>query len=152
MIFSAFIKHFKPHLPVVFLVFMLPVFNGFSQHGLEGVWKSEDEKYILKIASIGDEYQGRIVWLQREKDEKGNPLLDSKNPDEKLQKLPVKGGKILKELRYNPSNKQWEGGTVYLPDTGKTFNCTAEVKGNRLMIRYSNEKGESKSWNWIKSS
>ena len=77
--------------------------------------------------------------------------LDTKNPDDKFRKLPIKGSRILRELRYNPENKSWENGQLYIPDDGKVYSCSAKVSGSKMMINYYNEDGSDvRSWTWVK--
>lgn len=125
-------------------------FGAFSQDKIEGVWKSEDGRYMIKVASIGDEFQGRIVWMKDENAAGGGPVLDKKNPDEKLRKLPVKGSKILKDLTYNSATDQWEGGTLYMPDIGRYYKCEVDVKGQKLLVNYEGETGRE-TWSWIRN-
>lgn len=140
------------HQPLFFFFFLLLYQVSYSQSGIEGVWKSEDGQYMMKIASLGDEFQGRIVWMKQEADEKGEPILDLRNPDEKMRRLPVKGSRILKDMRYSAPNKTWDQGTIYLPETGQQYDCTVKITGKKLSIFYKDQNGAQKSWNWIRES
>jgi len=123
--------------------------NTFAQSQLEGVWKSNDDEYMIKITSLGHQFQARIVWLKSEFDLSGNPLLDIKNPDEKYRKIPLKGLKILSDLQYNAAHDQWINGKIYLPQEGKYYSCKATIKGNMLQfILEGNGAGSGKTWNW----
>ena len=137
-------------LPFFFGFLLFASHFSFSQSEIEGVWKSEDGRYMMKIASLGDEFQGRIVWMKDETDENGGPVLDAKNPDEKLRRLPVKGSRILRDMKHNPSGKNWEQGTIYLPETGKQYECFAKVAGQKLSIVYKDQSGAQKSWSWTR--
>jgi uncharacterized protein (DUF2147 family) len=66
-------------------------------------------------------YYGKIVWL-KEPNKNGKPKVDDKNPDVKLQNRPVLGLEMLKGFKYNESDNEWSGGTIYNPTSGKTYN------------------------------
>jgi len=86
-----------------------------------GVWKSSTAGLMIKIDKVGNYFQGRIVWL---KAKGSNQLtLDENNPNEQLQKMPLKGNKILQELSFNQSEAVWDGGTFYNHEEGKLYNC-----------------------------
>ncbi len=121
-----------------------------AQSEIEGVWKSDKGDYMIKIASMGPEFQGRIVWMRNEKDENGQQRLDIKNPEAKFRKLPIKGSRILKDLKFNSSSKTWESGTLYIPDEGKIYQCTVTISANKLVINYSN--GGKSTWSWTRQS
>lgn len=52
---------------------------------------------------------------------------------------------ILKGFKYNSNSQQWEKGTIYDPDTGKTYDCymwfeddpnVLKIKGYVLGMRF----------------
>lgn len=53
-------------------------------------------------------------------------MKDSKNPDEKLRTRDLLGTVILKNFKFTGS--AWENGTIYDPNTGKTYDCILKVK------------------------
>jgi uncharacterized protein (DUF2147 family) len=67
-------------------------------------------------------YYGKIVWL-KEPNKNGKPKVDDKNPDVKLQSRPVMGLEMLKGFSYDKSDNEWNGGTIYNPSSGKTYDC-----------------------------
>lgn len=143
---KVYFNIFKFCFKVVFAVFLIfSPDDSKAQNQIEGVWKSADNKYMVKVSSLGDEYHGRIVWLN------DPSMLDVKNPDEKLSKLPVKGSKILEGLKYNPSEGNWVGGTLYIPETGQYYQCTVSVDGNKLKMIYKPEDGQpTNTWSWVR--
>jgi len=93
---------------------------GGSDH-IIGLWKSPDERVMIKIVKVGDYFQGRIVWV--ESGDRNHIPLDRHNPDHKLRKLPLKGNKIIKELSFDTEGSKWIGGVYYNPHEGKHYNC-----------------------------
>jgi uncharacterized protein (DUF2147 family) len=55
----------------------------------------------------------------------GEPEKDFNNPDTKLRSKSRLGLQILSGLKYNAADKQWQNGSIYDPDNGKTYDCFA---------------------------
>lgn len=103
---------------------------------LVGVWEPSNGRARVKIDRIGTKYYGRIVWLIEPNDpETGLPKTDKNNPDPALQKVPLKGYRMLKDFVYQPDGT-WSEGTIYDPLNGSTYNCVIKMKDkNTLDIR-----------------
>jgi len=101
-----------------------------------GVWTSESGLARVKISKIGKKYFGKIIWLKVPIDpDTKKPKLDKLNPDEKLQKAPVKGLRMFKNFVY-AGDDLWNKGTIYDPKKGKTYSCKITMKDiNTLSIR-----------------
>ena len=114
-----------------------------------GVWKSPSASVMIKIDKIGDHFQGRIVWIDTQN---GKMALDSNNPDEKLQKMPLKGNKVIKELSFNANDIVWEGGTFYHHEEGKLYNCTIKVQDSDQLhlTRYLSSIQEGVVETWVR--
>lgn len=84
-----------------------------------GKWLTEEETSHVKLfKATNGKYYGKIIWLRDEPDK-----LDIHNPDESKQDVPLQGLMILKGFEYNVKKDRWEGGTIYDPDNGKTYDC-----------------------------
>jgi uncharacterized protein (DUF2147 family) len=84
-----------------------------------GIWmpaKGTSQVRIFKATN--GKYYGKVEWLDTDKDK-----LDVENPDVSLRSKKILGLMILKDFAYNADKKRWEGGTVYDPDNGKTYDC-----------------------------
>lgn len=103
---------------------------------LLGVWEPSNGKARVKIDKISDKYFGKIVWLKEPNDpETGQPKVDKNNPDESMQKVPLKGYRMLKDFTYN-GKSEWIDGTIYDPENGSTYSCVIKLKDdNTLDIR-----------------
>jgi uncharacterized protein (DUF2147 family) len=84
-----------------------------------GIWmpaKGTSQVRIFKATN--GKYYGKVEWLDTDKDK-----LDVENPDVSQRSKKIMGLMILKDFTYNADKKRWEGGTVYDPDNGKTYDC-----------------------------
>jgi uncharacterized protein (DUF2147 family) len=111
-------------------------FSAFSQNkdAILGQWVNPSGEAHVDIFKKGDKYYGKIVWLKFPKDEKGNPKLDVKNPEEGLKSRPVLGLEMLKNFTYEDG--KWTDGKIYDPKSGKTYSCNITQKdNNQISIR-----------------
>jgi len=115
-----------------------------------GIWvpaKGTSQVRIFKATN--GKYYGKVEWLETEKDK-----LDVNNPDEAQKSKKILGSMILKDFSYNAEKKRWDGGTVYDPDNGKTYDCymwfdtedenVMTLKGYVLGMKF---VGRSENWN-----
>lgn len=103
-----------------------------------GNWKNGEGTGIIQIyKTTSGHYAGRIVWLKEPIDpDTGNPKLDKRNPDEKLRNEPTLGLINMKGFSFDVDEKNWQGGTIYDPKTGKEYSCKATLKNqNTLEVR-----------------
>jgi uncharacterized protein (DUF2147 family) len=98
-----------------------------------GTWLNEEEtSHIRVFKATNGKYYGKIEWLKEDPDR-----LDVNNPDENKQIEPLMGLTILREFNYNLGKERWDGGTIYDPDNGKTYDCFMWFEGdlNTLFIK-----------------
>jgi uncharacterized protein (DUF2147 family) len=95
-----------------------------------GNWLTEPRDGIIQISLAADgSYQGRIVG--------GNDpqRLDQHNPDQARRAQTLLGQSILQGMKYDGGGK-WSGGTIYDPDSGRTYKCHLErLDQDRLQVR-----------------
>lgn len=106
-----------------------------------GVWKNAPGPHqgFFEIYRTGDRFEGKIVDLAELTYEKGDPeegktKHDRYNPEKSLQERPIIGMVFLKDFTYDGDNK-YSGGTIYDPESGKTYKCKMTLKGDQLDVR-----------------
>ena len=114
------------------------MFIGFTSHSyaqsiedtILGTWLNTEGTAQIEIMKSGNEYLGKIIALEVEK-EGGDLVTDTNNSDPELQKRPLKGLTILEGLNYKKG--AWEGGTIYDPESGKTYSCEVKLKNDKIL-------------------
>ena len=101
----------------------LSLFTGllsFSQSDdVLGYWLTEKGTSQIRIfKATNGKYYGEVAWLKEDPEKK-----DINNPDEKLRDVKLMGLRILNSFKYDSGKKQWNEGTIYDPDNGKTYDC-----------------------------
>ncbi len=99
-----------------------------------GIWQNETKDGRIEIYKSGTSYTGKLIWGNRmfEADGKTSKK-DVNNPNPKLRARPLQNLVMLNNFTY--ANGVWEDGTIYDPDSGKTYDCLIRLKNEKLEIR-----------------
>ncbi len=116
---------------LILLSFSLLIMGGlYAQKDVAGVWYTAGKKSKIKIFQARNgKFYGKIVWLE-------NPeAKDDKNPDPAKRDKRLLDILLIQELRYDAKEKQWRDGTIYDPESGKTYSCYLWLeKGNKDIL------------------
>ncbi len=124
----------KVKISLIEVMLICITFTSYSQNQIIGKWLSADKEGITEIYQQSGKYFGKIIWLKNQNDNKGNPYTDTENPNKLLKNRPLIELIIIKDLRFN--NNEWKDGTIYDPESGKTYNCTIWLTSyNTLKVR-----------------
>lgn len=132
-------------LIILFFAITLGFTHFDSKEAIERSWYNEARTAKIQIYKTGDgKYYGKIVWLS-EPNENGKPKVDRENPDATQRTTPLINLVILKNFNVNPKDsKIFESGTIYDPESGKTYCGKITLNGNTLKL-----KGFLCSLSWI---
>lgn len=83
-------------------------------------------------ADDGD-YEARIVWMENPLDDLGKPKTDVQNPRADKRHIPLTHVVVVRKLSYDARSKEWNGGRVYDPTSGKTYRCAIEFENDSTM-------------------
>jgi uncharacterized protein (DUF2147 family) len=104
--------------------------QGSAAPGILGRWLTEPRDGIIEITQAADgSYQGKIIG--------GNApgRVDAKNPDASRRQQLLLGQIILLGMRAEGADG-WAGGTIYDPDSGRTYKCHIEpIDHDHLKVR-----------------
>ncbi len=113
--------------------------------------KQGDDKFKVKIVKLTDgTYRGQVIWLEHDKDAKGNKLLDSKNPDKKLRSTPADRIILFSGLKYNAKKHRWDDTKIYDPQRGLRANLSIEFSADGKLRVKGSLMGISESVYWKK--
>jgi uncharacterized protein (DUF2147 family) len=102
-----------------------------------GEWITEGGKARVRVAPCSGNAQrlcGVIIWSYRPPGAKPGPLRDIHNQDSALRSRPIVGLPALQDfVSIGPDS--WGGGTIYDPESGKTYRSKMGLKGaDRLEV------------------
>lgn len=128
-----------------------PVKPGVVAKDLTGLWITAQKATIVEFYKVGDKYNGKAVW-SKQKDKSGKPLKDVNNPDRAKRNNPIVGTDLITGLTYNAKTDTYEGGRIYQPQTGKSFNCKVKLDKNKNAINITGGSGFiSKTLTWTRT-
>lgn len=131
-------------IAVVSCLGVLMVIGGLSSaapdpDAVVGVWLTDGGGSKIEIYKKDAKYYGKIVWLKEPnveegKPEAGKPKRDANNPDPVHKTDPILGLQLLRDFEFDGTDK-WGNGTIYDPETGKTYKCTMKIaEGGKLDV------------------
>lgn len=122
-------------LTFIFSVFLSNSVRSQSSESDEilGVWLTGSKKGKVEIYNCGKKYCGKIVWLKDPFYEDGSPKRDKNNPDSKFHQRKIIGTVILSGFEYE-EDYEWEDGTIYDPDNGKTYSCILTLQEDKKTL------------------
>jgi uncharacterized protein (DUF2147 family) len=88
---------------------------------ISGKWLSGDGDGWIEIRIAGKGLSGVIAGSPNASEDR--PDTDEKNPDPALRDRPLIGLQIFDGFEYKGKGR-WKGGTIYDPNSGKTYQCT----------------------------
>ena len=119
-------------IPGLFFLVMFALCTARSQEApadaILGEWVTADGKAHVSVYKCDGEYCGKIGWL-REPEKDGKPVLDDKNPDERLRYQPVLGLQILRGFVFD-GDDEWAGGKIYDPESGNDYSAKITLQGS----------------------
>ena len=111
-----------------------------------------NDRFRARIVKLTNgTYRAQVVWLEHDRDAKGNKILDTKNPDKALRNRPADQIVLFSGLKYNAKKHRWDDTKIYDPQRGLRAKMTAEFEADgRLRVRGSLLGiGESVYWKKI---
>lgn len=117
------------------LVFLFNIVFAQNTDDILGNWLNQDNDAKIEIYKEGNSFFGKLIWLKEPNEKDGSPKIDDKNPDENLRNRNLQGLVIVKNLKFDKKDKEWSGGKIYDPKSGKTYKCFAKIDGENLNLR-----------------
>lgn len=121
------------------LVLSMLISHAFAQDAqkIAGIWWNDEKTSKIEVKEENGKFIGTVIYINPEKYVNGEPEKDNMNPDVKLRSRSRLGLQILSGLKFDASDKEWQGGRIYDPKNGKTYDCFAwfDQDANTLNIK-----------------
>jgi uncharacterized protein (DUF2147 family) len=100
----------------------------------EGRWLTEKKHGIVEVYRCGADGTlcGRLVWFQIEPGDPNKEGLDIHNPDPARRNRSLCGVVFMTGFKPAEANA-WEDGTLYDPETGKTYSGTLAMQPDGML-------------------
>lgn len=109
----------------------LQLFASFNADAILGVWANSSNRGHIRIYKNNGKYYGKIIWLKHPYDEKGNPKVDQKNPNENDRNKQLLGLIMLRDFVYD--NEEWKDGKIYNPQDGKEYKSNIKLTNEKTL-------------------
>ncbi len=103
---------------------------------VEKIWYNASKTAKIQVyKAVDGKFYGKIIWLLKPNDDKGKPRTDIENSKINLRNDPLLNLIILKSFHKSIDAGMYEGGTVYDPNTGKTYCGKLILAGKELRLK-----------------
>lgn len=121
------------------LIVLLVMCMGFEHtapaYRLVGIWESEEENLQIEMFEERGEFCGRMIFYKCSTDDIMRSTTDTENPDKHLRDRKLLGLKLITKLEYR-GDGVWDGGKIYDPNSGRTFEARIQLNGqNTAFVR-----------------
>ncbi len=115
------------------LLTMISLSHADDMPNIDGTWLSGDGDGWIDVTVTPAGVSGVIEGSANADEDR--PDTDEKNPDPALRNRPLIGLQLFQGFDY-AGNGRWTGGTIYVPNSGKTYRCIVTyVDHNTLKVR-----------------
>lgn len=133
-------------IPLLFIFCLLTTTiiaqNSSKAESIVGTYVAADDEHPDNVSHIritkasNGKYYGEIIWLKKPTYPDGKEKVDRLNPEAKLRTRKIMGLKMLNDFKFDEHKNEWNGGTIYNPASGKTYNAFITLKGpDKLHVR-----------------
>ena len=120
-------------LSVIAMLLVLATSVADDMPPIEGTWLSGDGDGWIEIRVDGGGLSGTVKGSPNADEDR--PDRDEKNPDPSLRDRPLTGLELFTGFSYDGDGR-WSGGTIYDPNSGKTYRCIITwVDSGTLKVR-----------------
>ncbi|MBQ1974045.1 MAG: DUF2147 domain-containing protein [Paraprevotella sp.] len=108
-------------------------------------------KSKVRVTKAADgTYTAQVFWVEKPLDKNGNKRKDVKNPDKKLRNVDIDQVVVVKGLRYDAKNKEWNDTEIYDPSKGIRVDVEAEFVDAKKLKLFGNIWGIGTTIYWQK--
>ena len=96
-------------------------------------------------------YTAQIFWVENPLDKNGNKRKDVKNPDKNLRNIDIDQVVIVKGLKFDKEEGEWNGAKIYDPSKGMRVSVEAEFVDAKKLKLFGNIWGIGTTIYWTKN-
>ena len=108
-------------------------------------------KSKVRVTKAADgTYTAQMFWVEKPLDSNGNKRKDVKNPDKSLRNVDIDKVVIVKGLKFDKEEGEWNGAKIYDPSKGIRVNVEAEFVDAKKLKLFGNIWGIGTTIYWTK--
>ena len=105
---------------------LAPLSGAAAAPSIEGLWRTDDGKALVRIAACGQRMCGTIARVLDTSPDV--PRTDVNNPDRNRRNRPIVGLQILSGFTGGPT--EWTGGQAYDPKSGSSYKSSLRLNAD----------------------
>lgn len=99
-----------------------------------GKWITVEHNLEVQVYKKDDNFQAKIIWFKIEDTTRPmNTRMDEKNPNPSLRTRKWLGMEVLRNLKYNEEDNEWEDGIIYDAKHGRYWDSVAWINKKGLL-------------------
>ncbi len=104
-----------------------------DENDIVGTWLTGDGDGWVDVVRSGDGISGLVAGSPNDRPDRST--IDDKNPDPALRDRELLGLELFSGFHFDGDDR-WKGGTIYDPNSGKTYRCVITVVNkDKLKVR-----------------
>ena len=99
-----------------------------------GKWITVEHNLEVQVYKKDDNFRAKIIWFKIEDTTRPmNTRMDEKNPNPSLRTRKWLGMEVLRNLKYNEEDNEWEDGIIYDAKHGRYWDSVAWINNKGLL-------------------
>ena len=109
-------------------------FHESKEDAIIGKWITIERSVAVEVYKQNNNYRAKIIWFKIEDTTRPmNTRTDEKNPDPALRNRKWLGMDVLRGLKYNAGDDEWQGGIIYDAKHGREWDSVAWINSKGLL-------------------
>ncbi|MDQ2719862.1 MAG: DUF2147 domain-containing protein [Bacteroidota bacterium] len=99
-----------------------------------GKWMTVEHSLEVEVYKQGDNFRAKVIWFKIEDTTRPmNTRTDEKNPNPALRSRKWLGMEVLRDLKYNAEDDEWQDGIIYDAKHGKEWDSVVWITKDGLL-------------------
>ena len=105
-----------------------------NEDAILGKWMTTEHNLEVEVYKQDNQFRAKIIWFKIE--DTTRPMstrMDEKNPNQSLRTRKWLGMEVLRDLKYNAEDNEWQDGIIYDAKHGRYWDSLAWITNNGLL-------------------
>ncbi len=105
-----------------------------NEDAIVGRWITVEKNLEVEVYKQDNSFKAKIIWFKVQDTTRPlNTRMDEQNPNHALRNRKWLGMEILRSLRYNADDNEWQEGIIYDPKHGREWDSVAWINDAGLL-------------------
>ncbi len=105
-----------------------------KEDAIVGRWMTVEKSLEVEVYRQDNSFKAKIIWFKVQDTTRPlNTRMDEQNPNPALRNRKWLGMEILRSLRYNAEDDEWQNGIIYDPKHGREWDSVAWINDSGLL-------------------